>query len=948
MLHDSVQFCRCDRLKGNEMKRSREASPNTLLRQERLLRGWSQKKLAETLGSGVDPQNIRRWELGQVVPNKYYQERLCVIFGKTAEELGFMSVERKADTGKREPAPQLAPVDGDTVAPSPVPPPATVWNVPYRRNPVFTGRDDILHSLHDTLATNSTAALTQALAMSGLGGIGKTSTAVEYAYRYRGEYQAVLWVRADSHELLVSDFVAVANLLNLPEKVESDQSRVVQAVNCWLNEHTGWLLILDNADDLEAISAFIPTTSNGHTLLTTRVHASGGVAQSIEITKLAVDEGTRLLLQRAKLVHDRSDFAQLPAEDLLNASTISRLMDGLPLALDQAGAYIEETQCSLSTYLALYQTRRATLLKRRGKYPGDHPEPVATTWSLSFEKVRQANPAAAELLQLCAFLHPDAIPEDLLTGGAPASGPLLQPILEDALALNDAIGNLLRYSLVRRDARSQVLIIHRLVQDVLKDQLECELSQQWVERVVSILNYAFPAVDFATWDRCQRYLPHLETCAALIAQHNIISAEAAQLLKRAGMYLRKRSQFAEAGPLLKQALLIQEQLSGPEHLHTLEILNELAPLYYEQARFDEAETLYRRILATYETYKEQETKQVGMAETLFNLAELYHSQGRYAESETRLRQALECYEQHPEAQHVAIARCLNNLADLHYEQGRYADAGPLWRRSLSVLEQELGHEHPETAVILDNLGVLSLYLARYAEAELYLQRTLTIRERVLGAEHRLTATSLNNLGVLRQKQQRYREAEKLLLRGLTIREKVLGEEHPDTANMLKNLANVYKEQGRYAEAEQLLLRSLSIYEQHLGQKHLHTAISMSSLAALYAAQGNNEKAEPLYRQALLIYEQQSYVEHPRLALCLSGLAQLCQQQARYVEAKILFRRALTIYEQTLGTEHPDTITVAQQYTDLVHLMGVHTRAASLSVACGSQAFQRQQEGNRPR
>jgi tetratricopeptide (TPR) repeat protein len=702
-------------------------------------------------------------------------------------------------------------------------------------------------------------------------------------------------------------------LLNLPERSESDQSQVVHAVNKWLNAHTGWLLILDNADELEVINPFIPSTSAGHILLTTRAHATGSVAHPVEIKKMTLDEGTHLLLQRAKLMTGKNDGEQASTEDRLKASMISQLMDGLPLALDQAGAYIEETGCSFSTYLDLYHTRRAALLQRRGGFASDHPEPVATTWSLSFEKIKQANPAAAELLQLCAFLHPDAIPEDLLITGASVLGATLQPMLEDALALNDALGNLLRYSLVRRDTHSQVLIIHRLVQVVLRDQMGYDVRSRWIERVVMLLNRVFPDADFTAWERCQRYLPHVETCAVLIEQCNLINAEAAMLLKRAGSYLRKRSQFAESEPFLRQALLIQEQLTAPDHPETIEILNELALLSYAQGRYVDAETLHQRILTV---YKAQESGQMGVAETLFNLAELYHSRGRYTEAETLLEEALAIYEQYREAQNVAIARCLNNLADLYYEQGRYQDSELLWLRTLTVLEPALGNEHPETAVCLDNLGVLYIYMARYSEAQRYLQQALTIRERVLGVEHRLTSTSLNNLAVLRQKQGRYAEAEAILLRALAIRERILGHEHPDTANILKNLALVYKDQGRYTEAEPLLLRTMSIYERHLGPKHLHTAAGMSSLALLYSAQESYEKAEPLFRQALVIYEEQTLSVHPRLALCLHNLAVLCKKQARYSEAEALFLRAIAVYKQALGEDHPDTIAVAEQYADL--------------------------------
>ncbi len=268
------------------------------------------------------------------------------------------------------------------------------WNVPYRRNVFFTGREDILARLYDTLAANKTAALTQPQAISGLGGIGKTQTALEYVYRYGNEYNAVLWAKADSRAVLVSAFVSIADLFHLPEKSEQDQNRVVNAVKRWLQTNKNWLLILDNVEDLTMVSDFIPPASNGHILLTTRAQATGTIANNIEIEKMEPEEGALVLLHRAKLIETASE------EDLIKAKEISQEMDGLPLALDQAGAFIEETGCSLLEYLELYQAERAFLLKDRGESDSDHPESVTVTFLLSFENIARANPVADAVIQM--------------------------------------------------------------------------------------------------------------------------------------------------------------------------------------------------------------------------------------------------------------------------------------------------------------------------------------------------------------------------------------------------------------------------------------------------------------------------------------------------------------------------------------------------------------------
>src|SRR5260370_608874 len=272
--------------------------------------------------------------------------------------------------------------------------------VPYRRNPFFTGREALLEYLHDHLSKTKAAALTQTQAINGLGGIGKTQAAVEYAYRCRDEYHSVIWIRAATRDTLITDFVGIANRLQLSEKDEQDQMITVAAVKRWLTEHQDWLLILDNADNLDVIGDFLPTGDSGHVLITTRAQAVGSIAQDISVGKMDEEEGVLLLLRRAKVLAVDASLDQATDTDQREAAAIVAAMDGLPLAIDQAGAYIEETRCGLSSYLDRYHMHQKELLQWRGASPTDYPESVATTWSLAFQRIQQTNRAAADLLRL--------------------------------------------------------------------------------------------------------------------------------------------------------------------------------------------------------------------------------------------------------------------------------------------------------------------------------------------------------------------------------------------------------------------------------------------------------------------------------------------------------------------------------------------------------------------
>lgn len=440
-----------------------------------------------------------------------------------------------------------------------------LWNVPYKRNPFFTGREDILNHLHRALYAENVVALSHPQGISGLGGIGKTQTALEYAYRYAANYKAVLWVRADSLRALISSFVELARVLELPERDEQDQRIIVAAVLRWLRQNSHWLLIFDNMDDLSIAEPFLPKAGPGHILFTTRAHSFTEIAQCLEVQQMEPETGALLLLRRASIIHLQAllDTATKNERDIARA--VSQELDGLPLALDQAGAYIKETPYPLSDYLSLYLERRSYLLQIRGELNKDYPASIATTWSLSFEKMTLANAASAELLHLCAFLAPDAIPEEIFIAGASHLGKILAPVVADPLQFDRACQDALRFSLISREPDAQTLSVHRLVQAVLQDSLPPKTCASWKRSAIGAVKVTFPNPQFENWMLCERLSPHALLCANWIEKEHIINLDATELLNSTGRYLDKRSRYSEAEPVYKQALSIGEKLLGPRH-----------------------------------------------------------------------------------------------------------------------------------------------------------------------------------------------------------------------------------------------------------------------------------------------------------------------------------------------------------------------------------------------
>jgi tetratricopeptide (TPR) repeat protein len=626
------------------------------------------------------------------------------------------------------------------------PPPSRAWNVPYARNPFFTGREELLSELRTHLLAQHSSAIGQAI--SGLGGIGKTQLAVEYAHRHADDYPFVLWIHAENQESLIASYSEVAALLKLPERTEPDQAVLIQAIKTWLHTQQDWLLIFDNADEPALLRPFLPTRLTGHLLLTTRAADISslelGFAQPLQVQRFSPEDGVLFLLRRLRgdASHEPTTLSEWPL-----ARQVSLELDGLPLALTQASAYMLATQIDLAAYLHLYQQHHLRLFQH---HPHQDPtqKTVLTTWSLSFERIEAQSRTAADLLRLCAFLASDAIPEVILTTGAAQQGRSLA-LLANPLEFNAAIDLLSRYSLLQRDPATTTLSLHRLVQAVLRSRLSAAQIRTWQRHTLYAIYAARPNPQDATqWPFCEQWLPHALHRLSTPDPRHADLVTSSLLSSEAGLYLNLRGRYPEAEPLLLRALAIYEQHLGPEHPDTATSLNSLATLYRNQGRYPEAEPLYLRALAICEQHLGPEHPDTALN---FNyLALLYQNQGRYSEAEPLLLRALAIDEQHLGPEHPDTASSLNNLAMLYQDQCRSPEAEPLLLRALAICEQHLGSEHPDTAGSLSNLAMLYRNQGRYSEAEPLLRRALAIREQHLGPKHPDTNIIRRNYVILLQ------------------------------------------------------------------------------------------------------------------------------------------------------------------------------------------------------
>lgn len=408
----------------------------------------------------------------------------------------------------------------------------SIWNVPRRHNAFFTGRESVLEDLFDTFRVENSVSTISPQAITGLGGMGKTQVVAEYAYRFREVYQAVLWVRADTQENLLADFRTIAGLLKRPQKLLQDQKSLIQTMHEWFRSESDWLLIFDNADDPGLAYPFFPRAERGHILTTTRAGAVAELAQPYHLENLEIEAGALCILRRADQLTEQQRLSDAPSARVDAARQLARMMEGLPLALEQAGAYINDTDCGVVRYLKLYEKYRAEIQNRRYGMLPDYPAPVASAWKISRSIVEQSNPAAAELLCLCAFLEPDAIPDELVLNGAPVLGPVLGPVAGNEVQFNQAISILKRYSLLHREVDRETeltkLSIHRIMQEILLDEMDEKTRRIWAERTVRAVERTFESLPDA-WPLLQT---HARKCRQLIKQWHMTFPEARSLQKR--------------------------------------------------------------------------------------------------------------------------------------------------------------------------------------------------------------------------------------------------------------------------------------------------------------------------------------------------------------------------------------------------------------------------------
>jgi tetratricopeptide (TPR) repeat protein len=589
----------------------------------------------------------------------------------------------------------------------------------------FSGRAQLIADLHDVLVASAPSAATKLAAVHGLGGIGKTSLAAEYAHRHVESFGGVWWAPAQERTLLLASLALLAARLDPKLSAEPDQERAARAAVSAISSRAGlpFLLVYDNVEAPDQIRDLVPT-AGARVLLTTRWADWGGQAVELKVDALAPSAAAAFLEKRAM----RNDPA--------GAARLAAALGCLPLALDQAGAFCRLSRTGFDAYVDRIDSRIA-------KAPKGYPASVAATFGVAIERVTAECPAAETLLAFCAFLAPENIPLDLVDAE-----------IADEEERAEAMMVLSAVSLIEQpnlEGDQPVVSVHRLVQAAMRARLaEKGQAQATLTRVIQKLAAAFPPVRFGQITMASRralLLPHV--LAARDCFHTIgvqTSAEAIRLFDAAGRYLDSRGDYRAAEPLFRDAIAIGERTHGGDHRDIAFALHNLALVCLHSSRREEADQLIARAIPMIEsTLDRNDAEAVAQLNILANLLSLV---GRKREAEALYREAIAMTEERDGLEHEDLAGLLNNLANLLRSMKDDAEAEICYRRAIAIGVKAFGAHDVNVARHSHNLANLLRVRRRYAEAEpLYRDAIATLAD-ALPPNSPVTAWAKRNFAML--------------------------------------------------------------------------------------------------------------------------------------------------------------------------------------------------------
>ncbi|RJL32498.1 FxSxx-COOH system tetratricopeptide repeat protein [Bailinhaonella thermotolerans] len=767
-----------------------------------------------------------------------------------------------------------------------------ILNLPTR-NASFTGRGEILERLRDQLVGGSQAVVTQPQALHGLGGVGKTQLAIEYAHRFMTDYDVVWWIAAEQPELLNVAMAELAKRLDI--RIGDNVAENAQAAREALRigePYSRWLLIFDNSDNPEDLKRFLPG-GTGHVLITSRSQTWVEVAAPLEVDVFTREESLEHLRRRVPALSDE------------DANRVAEELGDLPLAIEQAGAWLQETGMPVEEYVAKLTEQPAKTLEL-GDAPPAYQTHVAATWNVSFQRLRERSPAAVRLLQLLAFFAPEPVSLSMLYGDETVR--CLVPYDEtvrEKIMIGRLVKELSRLALAKVDQRDNSVQVHRLVQAVLRDQMNEEELESTKHEVHRILVGARPREgdtdDPETWPRYDEIWPHLTPSEA----ERCDEEETRQLLIDRVRYLWRRGELDRALRLGRRLEDLWTTKLGDFDQQTLYLRFEMGNVLLFKGRYQEAVDLFQAVLDDQrrvlpERHHHPLVTAGGLAAGLRALGRLEESLRMEEETYARTRDLF--LEDHPRTLMVA-----NNLAVALRHMGDFNAARRLDQETLDMRRAVLRPDHSFTLVSEMNLARDMREAGEYAASVELLRGTVASYQRILGPQFPETLRAVRSLGVSLRKAGVLTEARHLMESTYERYVQRYGERAPDSVACKLNLSCDLSAAGDKAGAIKLGREVLQWYTDTLGPDNPYSLIAANNLVTFLMGAGDLASARELGEDTLRQFRRELGEEHPFTLACSVNVANVLGELREHAAAEKMERATLQRMRETQGAAHPNTL-----------------------------------------
>ncbi|MFL6123517.1 FxSxx-COOH system tetratricopeptide repeat protein [Actinophytocola sp.] len=737
-----------------------------------------------------------------------------------------------------------------------------IWGEVPLRNPDFVGRQNLLEQLRVRLlepSDQATAVLPEAL--HGMGGVGKSQTVVEYIYRHASEYDLVWWIPSEHPSNIRKSFVDLAKRLGINvSSAETAAPAVLETLRSG-KQSRRWILVFDNAEDPDAVRGFLPT-GLGHVVVTSRNADWAGVARTVEVDLFTREESKELLRRRGGgNITDR------------DADLLAEALGDLPLAVEQAASWRAQTGMPVPEYVDLLEKNSAELLK--AGTPRKYEIPVAAAWNVPLNRLKEDRRGALELLQVCAFFSPEPISRSLFTGvrGAPVPKGLAEA-LSDPIKLNTAIREINRYSLAKIDHSRNTLQLHRLVQAVLRDQMDRSDWDDMRHSVHLMLVNGDPGDpnSSANWPIYADLLPHVINSRAVDCRDTWVRTLVTNLVR----YLINAGDYRGALSLASSAWEAWKASIGETEVDTLVMGRYLGSAYFRVGRMQDARALNKRVYELMQAHLgEDHEATIAMAEAFLAGA----------------------------------------LADGEFTALRDQSASNLERA-----RRVFGEDDPQTLNYANNYAARLRLTGEYFVARDLDQETLRRRTAILGATHAATLNTRSGFAMDNRECGMYVEACEMQEETSVIATEVLGRDHPGTIGGDRCLAVARRKAGLHARAMELTEDVYNRYRLRHGERHIDTVTSMMDMTTELRQVGDLEKSLDFGLRSVRDFEHVFYPEHPFVMIATTNLAVTRRLIGDVDEARKLNERAVTGFLTKLDEDHPYVLVAkANLASDLAEL-----------------------------